>query len=171
MLAEIQATLKEKEASGELAKLQREAVDKAKERIVTPTAVAGVKRATSRRRFLFDPSIRLEEDIVDQNGNLVAAAGTLINPLDYTPFQRVMLFLDGRDDDQVERAEALLASESATPTLVLTGGSPMALMKRWERRVYFDQGGLLTKKFGITQVPATVRRDGNRLAVEEFPPK
>jgi hypothetical protein len=37
--------------------------------------------------------------------------------------------------------------------------------------VYFDQRGLLTQRFGIRRVPATVRRDGNRLLIEEFPPK
>jgi conjugal transfer pilus assembly protein TraW len=41
-------------------------------------------------------------------------------------------------------------------------------MEDFDATCYFDQGGKLIKKFGITQVPARVSQDGNRLKVEEL---
>ena len=41
------------------------------------------------------------------------------------------------------------------------------LMRQWQTRIYFDQGGILTAKFGITQVPAVIVQDGDRLRIEE----
>jgi conjugal transfer pilus assembly protein TraW len=34
-------------------------------------------------------------------------------------------------------------------------------------RVYFDQGGALVRKFGISQVPAIVSQEGRMLKVNE----
>ena len=42
----------------------------------------------------------------------------------------------------------------------LDKGQAHAIRKRTERPVYFDQGGVLTKKFGIEQVPACVSQEG-----------
>jgi conjugal transfer pilus assembly protein TraW len=41
-------------------------------------------------------------------------------------------------------------------------------MKAWQLSVYFDQQGVLTTKFGITQVPALVSQEGMRLRIDEF---
>jgi len=44
----------------------------------------------------------------------------------------------------------------------------MDLMKRWQIRVYYDQQGSLTRRLGITQVPALVSQEGLRLRIDEL---
>lgn len=170
MLDDIQAILKEKQASGELARLQAGMVDRAKKMIETPAPVAGLARAGVRRQFHHDPSIRVDEALVDQNGRIVVPAGTVVNPLDYATFNQVYVFFDQRDEAQVKHVAQLLKTEIRQVKLVLTGGNPIKLMEAWDRRVFFDQQGLLTKRFGIKAVPAIVRRDGALLSIEEVPP-
>ena len=41
-------------------------------------------------------------------------------------------------------------------------------MKSWRMPVYFDQQGLLTRRLGITQVPALVSQEGMRLRIDEL---
>jgi conjugal transfer pilus assembly protein TraW len=43
-------------------------------------------------------------------------------------------------------------------------------MQRWRLPVYFDQQGALTRKLGITQVPALVSQEGLQLRVDELAP-
>ena len=38
----------------------------------------------------------------------------------------------------------------------------------WHVLVYYDQQGLLTRRLGITQVPALVSQDGLRLRIDEL---
>ena len=51
---------------------------------------------------------------------------------------------------------------------ILVGGSYLQLMKSWQIPVYYDQQGLLTKRFRITQVPAIVSQEGMRLRIDEL---
>ena len=51
---------------------------------------------------------------------------------------------------------------------VLTGGSYLDLMRQWQLPVYHDQHGLLTRRFGIQQVPALVSQDGRQLRIDEL---
>ena len=51
---------------------------------------------------------------------------------------------------------------------ILVAGSYLDLMKAWQLSVYFDQQGVLTRKFGITQVPALVSQEGMRLRIDEL---
>jgi conjugal transfer pilus assembly protein TraW len=75
-----------------------------------------------------------------------------------------LLFLDGDDPAQV--AWALKQDRQAK--LILVSGAPLELMKARQRRFYFDQGGKLTERFGISAVPARVRQQGRLLAVSEI---
>ena len=52
--------------------------------------------------------------------------------------------------------------------VILTGGSYLDLMRRWQRPVFYDQQGNLTTKLGIRQVPALVTQDGRRLRIDEL---
>lgn len=42
-------------------------------------------------------------------------------------------------------------------------------MREHKRPLYFDQKGLLTRRFQIAAVPASVSQDGRRLRIREFP--
>ena len=79
-----------------------------------------------------------------------------------------LLFFDARDTRQVRRALELMAHYQGRLKPILTGGSYLDLMKSWRIPVYYDQQGLLTRRLGITQVPALVSQDGKRLRIDEM---
>jgi conjugal transfer pilus assembly protein TraW len=54
---------------------------------------------------------------------------------------------------------------------VAVAGSYLALARKLEQPVYFDQGANFTRRLGIVAIPALVSQDGNRLKIEEMVPQ
>lgn len=167
----IRQRLQEKERSGELKKLEQQARTRGVETVAHPKPVAGIKPAQTARTFYFDPTFTLERNVFDDKGHLLFAAGTRKNPLEVVSLSKHLLFFDARDQRQVTRARELVAfyrGHSVPVKPVLVGGSYLDLMKSWRMPVYYDQHGLLTRRLGITQVPALVSQEGLRLRVDEL---
>jgi conjugal transfer pilus assembly protein TraW len=171
MLEEMQAKLREKEASGELAALQARAIAKAKSHIETPEPVAGVRRCQVERTYRFDPSVRFDEPVADDKGRVIVPAGTVVNPLAHARLGTTWLLFDARDPKQVEVVRAEIARSKVPIKPILVGGSPVGLMREWQRQVFFDQGGRIVERLGIKAVPARVSQEGLALLIQEFPPQ
>lgn len=167
----IRQRLQEKERSGELKQREEQARARGTEAVVHPAPVAGLKAAEATRTFYVDPTFTLERHVVDDKGKLLFAAGTRKNPLDIVSLSKHLLFFDARDQRQIARAHELIAfyRDRKVPVKpILVGGSPLDLMKAWRTPVYYDQQGLLTRRLGITQVPALVSQEGRRLRIDEM---
>jgi len=162
------ARLREKERSGELAKFEQLARARASESVLNPKPVPGLRLSEVPRTYYFDPSFTLDRNILGPRGELLFAAGTRKNPLEVVSLSRHLLFFDGRDARQVGRARQLIAFYQGRVKPILVGGSYLDLMKSWRMPVYFDQQGLLTRRLGITQVPALVSQEGMRLRIDEL---
>ena len=167
LLTTIETKLRTLEANGGIERLQREMQEQAVASVRRPKRVDGMTPAITKREWLFDPSIVTEDDIVDAKGNLIAARGTRVNPLDMVQLHQALVFIDG--DNAAELAWAVKTWSDARAKIIFVSGSPFDAMKPWQRRFYFDQGGTLTGKFGIRHTPAVVSAAGANLKISEFP--
>ncbi len=168
MIKEIERTLREKEKTGELAKLQKEAIARSKQSIENPRPVAGISRVERARTFYWDPTIRIPQTIRDTEGNVIAEAGKAINPLDYVNLSKHLFFFDGRDPNQVAKAKAVISHYEGRVKPILVAGPVAELSRQWKSQVYFDQGGTLVRKLGITRVPSLVTQEGKKLRIDEL---
>jgi conjugal transfer pilus assembly protein TraW len=166
MLAMIEARLMAAKASGKMAAMQRQFVASTEARVRRPSPVAGIAHTSMMRAWAFDPSITVGQDIRDAAGRLIIARGTRINPLDHVTMHERLVFIDG--DDPAEVRWAIATTTPLDAKIVLTSGAPIALMDATGRRIFFDQMGKLTAKFGIRHVPATVAQAGKMLRVTEL---
>ena len=164
----IQQRLREKERSGELARLEQETRARGTDAVTHPKPVAGLKLAQTVRSFYFDPTYTLDRNIFDEGGSVLFAAGTRKNPLDIVSLTTRLLFFDARDSRQVARARELIAAYDGRVKPILVGGSYLDLMKSWRTPVFYDQDGLLIKRLGIQHVPAIVSQEGLRLRIDEL---
>jgi conjugal transfer pilus assembly protein TraW len=162
LLEVIQKKLLEAEKSGKIEELQEQFQKKALEKVSNPQAVLQIIDTISPREFFFEPSYIQPNDVKDHLGNLLIAAGTKVNGLEYLSWGQPWLFINGDDPSQVEWATKQQGD------LILVKGKPMDLNQKYERWFYFDQGGALTTKFGIKQVPAIITQDGLRLKIQEI---
>jgi conjugal transfer pilus assembly protein TraW len=168
LLEVILSNLREAEATGVLARLQRDTQSNVKRGIEEPPPVARITKATKARSFYYDPSIAVPYAIADAEGKVIVAPGTKVNPLDTVSLSKTLLFIDARDAAQVGRARNILDERGGKVKVILTGGSYLDLMRRWKRPVFFDQQGQLTSKLGIRHVPALVSQEGKRLRIDEI---
>ena len=165
LLAQIEARLVEMERSGELAGLEQEARANARRKLEEPDPAPGIAPAREERRRLWNPAITVARDIRAADGALIAAAGTRVNPLERVTLARDLLFVDGRRE--VEIAWALAHERPAK--IVLLAGRPLELMRRHRRPFFFDQGGRLAARFGLSFTPSLVEQAGSRLRITEIP--
>lgn len=164
LLDVIMDTLKKKEESGELAKLQKQMVETSIDNIERPRGtVFPISDENSKRTY--DPSVTLNTDITLPDGTVMYSAGTLINPLKIRPLTKRILFVDGDDEKQVEYAVQAYKNSGYRDKIVLTRGSFGDLTRKYKIRFYFDQlstqtgprGRItLAEQFGIQKVPSVV---------------
>ncbi|ATE67863.1 MULTISPECIES: type-F conjugative transfer system protein TraW [Sphingomonadaceae] len=165
LLSTIEARLRRAEASGELARTNEMFAKRVEAKVRRPDPVAGITAARAARSWDFDPSVMMERDIRDQKGNLIAAAGQRINPLDFVSVRQDLVFIDG--DDPAQTAWAIEHYSDIKAKIILVNGSPVELMTAKKRRFYFDQAGKLTTRFGIEHTPAIVTQAGRVMRVSE----
>ena len=163
LLEMIQTRLQAMEKAGKMEKLQQDLQERAAAKVKRPAPVEGVTKARLSGKRYFDPTFVVNQNIKDNKGNLIASAGTSYNPLDHKSFGKPLLFIDGDDLSQVEWA----ISQDAK--IILVNGSPLELEKAHKRSFYFDQGGVLTQKLGINEVPSLVSQEDKHLLIEIIP--
>lgn len=165
LLELIQTRLERAKASGQLDQLNAQFADRVKAKVQRPSPVAGIMTALEDRTWEYDPTVRIESDIRDNKGNLIAAAGQRINPLDTISLQQKLVFING--DCPAEVDWAMAQGDDLAAKVIMVRGSPFDLMKANQRRFYFDQEGTLTSRFGIEHTPALVEQSGKLLIVRE----
>lgn len=163
-LTSVETKLRHLEASGEIAKINNEYQDKIKLAIQRPPAVNGIKKATTTKSRKYNPTQYLEEDITTTNSNnqekILYTRGTAVNPLDYSPFENSLLFIDGDDRAQEEYARSM-RKQDALLIIILVNGKPGLKEEQGEEYYYyFDQAGVYSRRFDIKKVPSLVYQDG-----------
>lgn len=189
LLQEMERKLKQLQADGKLADINKTFLKSAENTLTHPKPVTGITKAMEPREFFYDPSILVPYDLKDHEGRVFHKAGTRINPLEFHSLPAPLIFIDGEDKAQVSWTKNTYIKENQRPKIILTSGSPFELMKQWQAEldqsyssqdnsgrnnfveaqlVYFDQGGILTSKLGIRHVPAVVVQAGLKLKISEI---
>jgi conjugal transfer pilus assembly protein TraW len=167
MLEVIEERLKSLRQTGVLGRLQRQFVKRARRYADSPPGLS-LPRATEHSITKIDVAFRLNRDIVDAEGNVLFAAGTLVDPLEGRTVTRVLCFVDGTDAEQVEWLASACTDETRCK-LILVRGSLSEVARTIPRRLHFDQGGYLVTALGITALPTVVRQIGEGLYAEQIP--
>ena len=163
----IMARLRAMEAEGDFARMEREMQNRTREYLERPTARSHLSPAEAYRAFHFDPSITLDRDLADHNGQIFAAAGTTVNPLAYSGFSKRIVVIDGDAEEQV--AFALQDGNELDTLIVIARGAPLALMREHGRRFWFDQDGVIVDRFSLERLPSVITRVDPMLMIEEIP--
>jgi len=131
--------------------------------VVTPKGIGTVKENAVR---YVDVSKTVEKTIRDTKGNIIVAAGTVINPLAIKPLTKKVFFIDARDDAQIR---LVLAKADPADKVILLGGSVFEAGKKLHRPIYLDVPGFHTI-MKIRALPSIVSQVGNKLQVLEAIP-
>jgi len=170
LLESLYSKLNEAKESGKLAKIE----DDIKERSIAyanrPRGVA-LPRTKETKVSYFDPTVRFSKNIKDHEGNVLWPAGTEVNALDYMTLSQQWIFFNADDPDQIAWTQDYANRYPKQILLILTQGAVLELMNAWGKRIYFDQGGRLVKRFGIETLPSVVSQAGKRLRIDAIVPE
>lgn len=161
LLEVIMARLKIAKQNGKLEIMQKKFKEKVKQKILRPIRIAGLTKSQANRIWYYDPSFIQKTEIKDQAGKIIVKAGAKINPLETLSWGESLIFIDGDDNQQINWAKSKIGK------LILINGSPIELIKKLNKPVFFDQGDVLTTRFKINSVPATIEQEGKLLKISE----
>lgn len=169
MLTTIRTRLNAMEASGELGREQEAFKQRVTEHTLRPEPVDGLTLAQENTTHYIDPSLTVSEDLKDHQGRVFARKGQVINPLDNVPFNDTLYFIDADNPAQVawmKKQDPI----TLTYRVILVNGNIREATKTLDTRIYFDQGGSLSRKFALKAIPArvTLAEDRRRLRVDTF---
>lgn len=170
MLNTITQRLEDLQRTGEWQKNMDDFKQRTIEKSQRPAPVEGIGKTERYSERYFDPSIVLSDDLKDNVGRVFARKGTVLNPLATVPFVQTLYFIDADDPKQLAWAKRQQPDTLMVKIILVNGDIPKA-SEALDSRVYFDQGGVLCRKFGLTKVPVriTAAPSGLRLHIEEFP--
>lgn len=169
MLQVIQKRLLQLKESGALDAFQRDFTNQAKQRMLEPKAISHITPTTHTRVFYVDPTLTIEGDIVipeglKNAGHILAKKGDRVNPLHTLKPQKGLFFMDGDN----EQHQHFAIQHVHQYDIVLVTGKPLELEKKLNLPIFFDQGGIITKRYGINHVPAKMEIEGEKLKFTEF---
>ncbi len=171
--------IRKKQQTGEVDKFWNDFRDRNIDAIKNPAPLGIASRYTYKvedfaLRFTFP------QDIKDEKNQVLVRRGTVIEPLKIQPLTSGLIFIDGRDQRQVDYAIA--RGRKQPLKIVLTAGSPYDLRVKYKDHdwwggtktipFYFDQRRMiidqLQRLYGIniSTVPAMLYQRGDRLAIE-----
>lgn len=126
----------------------------------------GLPKASHAYQLIYDPSLVLTRDIRDASGRILYFKGHRVNALSHFPdYQPHWLFLDADDGQEMAYAKKLL-QKYPDLKVILTQGEIEKTADDLNQAVFFDQGGRITQKLGIKEVPAFVERASNVLSIQ-----
>lgn len=157
----------EMEHSGELKAVQDHLQKRAMIQRDRPTPLL-LPHVAQAKTVLFNPSIVLDHDIQARDGEVIAKAGTIINPLTIISLSKTLIFYDADDVKERKWVAEIDKKLKGREKLILVKGSILTEESRLKRRVYFDQEGKLTSRLGVKRVPTVVEQAGLLLRLKEI---
>lgn len=167
LLQGLMTRLKQAEASGELAKMEKQLKTRYQAYARRPNGI-DLPRAREPRQRYHDPSVRLDAPITDHEGRELWPAGMVVNPLEYITLSQQWLFFNGDDPAQAKWVRDYLKRHPEQVRPILTQGAVIDLMEQWQQRLYFDQGGKHSERLGIRALPSLVSQEGKVLRIDEI---
>lgn len=147
-------------SSGEYQKRFNQEKQKISDRLSNPPAVDGLVKARETRLWLLEASIpeKLPESLLRQAAQV-----------ELPKLTRELIFIDGIEEEELQAAKTIV-SHRPEARIVLVGGSAADVSKKLGRRIFFDQGGALTRTFGIQATPAVLFNGTDGPSGIEFTP-
>jgi conjugal transfer pilus assembly protein TraW len=150
---------------GRLEQLQDKLVSTTKRRVMRPSGVNLPPVMKTSVRY-YDPSLTLEKDIYNEKGQLIAAKGTKVNPLDKIGLTKKLVFINADNDKEVTFARKQLDTNLSSK-IILVNGSIYDVNIELNRPVYFDQEQRLINRFNITHTPTVIDQHDRLLRITE----
>jgi conjugal transfer pilus assembly protein TraW len=117
--------------------------------------------------FKVDMTGTIPDDIVGINGEIIYPKGYRYNPMEYVFMRRILVFIDGRDEKQIQWYKKSPYTTDMRTMLLITDGSYREVKNKLKTMVYYANRKIIDR-MGIKAVPSVAVQNKTELEVREY---
>ena len=118
--------------------------------------------------FKVDMTGAIKEDIIGRDGEVIYPKGYKYNPMEYVFMRRIIVFINGKDEKQIEWYKKSPYSADMRTMLLITDGSYLDVRKKLNTMTVYYANKEIIERMGIKAVPSVAVQKGTELEVQEY---
>ena len=117
--------------------------------------------------FKVDMTGTIPDDIVGINGEIIYPKGYRYNPMEYVFMRRILVFINGKDERQIQWYKKSPYTTDMRTMLLITDGSYWEVKNKLKTMVYYANRKIIDR-MGIKAVPSVAVQNKTELEVREY---
>jgi conjugal transfer pilus assembly protein TraW len=144
--------------------------NKQKEKIrnFKPKDLMDLPVAKENKVFNVDMTGTIKEDIIGRDGEVIYPKGYKYNPMEYVFMRRIIVFINGRDEKQIEWYKQSPYPADMRTMLLITDGSYLDVRKKLKTLTVYYANKEIIERMGIKALPSVAVQKGTQLEVREY---
>jgi conjugal transfer pilus assembly protein TraW len=118
--------------------------------------------------FKVDMTGAIKEDIIGRDGEVIYPKGYKYNPMEYVFMRRIIVFINGKDEKQIEWYKKSPYPADMRTMLLITDGSYLDVRKKLNTMTVYYANREIIERMGIKAVPSVAVQKGTELEVQEY---
>ena len=118
--------------------------------------------------FKVDMTGTIKEDILGKDGEVIYPKGYRYNPMEYVFMRRIIVFINGKDEKQIEWYKKSPYPADMRTMLLITDGSYLNVRKKLNVLTVYYANKEIIERMGIKAVPSVAVQKGTELEVREY---
>lgn len=118
--------------------------------------------------FKVDMTGAIKEDIIGRDGEVIYPKGYKYNPMEYVFMRRIIVFINGKDEKQIEWYKKSPYPADIRTMLLITDGSYLDVRKKLNTMTVYYANKEIIERMGIKAVPSVAVQKGTELEVQEY---
>ena len=133
-----------------------------------PQDLVDLPTAREDKVFKVDMTGTIKEDIVGKDGEVIYPKGYRYNPMEYVFMRRIIVFINGKDEKQIEWYKQSPYPTDMRTMLLITDGSYLNVRKKLNALAVYYANKEIIERMGIKAVPSVAVQKGTELEVREY---
>jgi len=141
---------------------------KEKIRNFRPKDLVDLPAARENKVSYVDMTYTLKEDITGKDGKVIYPKGYQYNPMEYVFMRRIIVFINGKDEKQIQWYKQSPYPSDMRTMLLITDGSYLDVRKKLHTLTVYYATGEIIGRMGIKALPSVAVQKGTQLEVREY---
>jgi conjugal transfer pilus assembly protein TraW len=118
--------------------------------------------------FTVDMTGSIKEDIIGRDGVVIYPRGYRYNPMEYVFMRRILVFINGKDEKQIQWYKKSPYPGDMRTMLLITDGSYLDVRKKLNTPSVYYANKEIIDRMGIKAVPSVAVQKGIELEVRQY---
>ena len=133
-----------------------------------PQDLVDLPTAREDKVFKVDMTGSIKEDIIGRDGVVIYPKGYRYNPMEYVFMRRILVFINGKEEKQIEWYKKSPYPTDMRTMLLITDGSYLNVRKKLKALAVYYANKEIIERMGIKAVPSVAVQKGTELEVREY---